>query len=185
MKKAVTIFILFISFLPHAQAQEAKKFQAGFNYSLTDDDDLYNKPFSGYVNYQIKAWEDIGLHAGFRAFYYYPKIKDNFTDKWGFNPNISASYSFFEKKLQANLAVGYYFDSFKIEYFNINFDQLRQSKTIKANGFTISPGIKYFVTKTFFIDSNLTILSVKNKSEFVYSESSDFVFFNIGVGVAF
>ncbi|UPQ80322.1 outer membrane beta-barrel protein [Flavobacterium azooxidireducens] len=184
MKKAVTILILFISFLPHAQAQEAKKVQVGFNYSFTDDDDLYNKPFSGYVNYQIKAWEDIGLHAGFRAFYYYPKIKDNFTDKWGFNPNISASYSFFEKKMQASLAVGYYFDSFTFKPTTDGFIT-SPNRDIKTNGFTISPGIKYFVTKTFFIESNLTILNVKNKSQFVYPESSDFVFFNIGVGVAF
>lgn len=181
MRKIVVI--LFISIGLTCIAQENNKFQVGLSYSLTNSDEMiFKNPFSGYADYQVKKWENLGINAGLRVFYYNSKEQGNFSDKWGFNPNVSASYHFFDNKLNAYLAVGYYFDSFT---FTPTSDPFFDSskRELKTKGATITPGLRYFVYSNFFVDANVSLLFAKTK--LIEPDDSNNTFFNIGIGVAF
>lgn len=183
MKKIITILFISIGFI--CTAQENQKFQVGLSYSLTSSDEIiYNNPFSGYAGYQVKRWENLDVNAGMRAFYFKSKAKDNFSDIWGFNPNVSTSYHFLNNKLNTYLAVGYYFDSFTFTPTPIDHPSFDNSKReYKTTGVTITPGVKYFVFSNFFIDANLSLLYTKSKP--MNSDNGNNTFFNIGLGVAF
>lgn len=189
MKKIITILFISVGFI--CTAQENHKFQVGLSYALTNSYGIFNNPFSGYASYQVKRWENLDVNAGMRTFYYKSKIRDNFSDIWGFNPNVSTSYSFFNNKLNTYLGVGYYFDSFSFkptmslipDPSDPAFDTSK--KVFKTSGVTITPGVKYFVFSNFFIDANLSLLYATTKLKPNYSENSNNTLLNIGVGAAF
>jgi hypothetical protein len=184
MKKIITILFISIGFI--CTAQENHKFQVGLSYSLTSSDEIYNNPFSGYASYQLKRWEKLDINAGLRVFYYNSNEQNNFSDIWGFNPNVSTSYHFLNNKLNTYLAVGYYFDSFTFTPTPIDLPTFDNSKReYKTTGVTITPGVKYFVFSNFFIDANLSLLYAKSKSKSMNTDNSNNTFFNIGIGVAF
>ena len=72
-------------------------------------------------------------------------------------------------------SLGYYFDNstFKPTPSGL-FTSPEQS--IKTSGFTIAPGLKYFVHPNIFIDTNLTLILAKTKYELGGSESSNNTF---------
>ncbi|MFN3640889.1 MAG: outer membrane beta-barrel protein [Flavobacterium sp.] len=180
MKKIITILFISVGFI--CTAQENHKFQVGLSYALTNSNDIYNTPFSGYAGYQVNRWENLDVNAGMRAFYYKSKMRDNFSNRWGFNPNVSTSYHFLNNKLNTYLAVGYYFDYFTFRTTpDPFFDPLKIE--YKTTGVTITPGVKYFVFSNFFIDANLSLLYAKSKS--MNTDNSNNTFLNIGIGVAF
>lgn len=172
------------SVLSFAQDNSNKKFLYGISYSLTSDDNIYNKPLSFYVNYQLKQWGNLDISAGLKSYYFSSKNSTNFSNKLGFNPNVSGSYYFLQDKINTYFGLGYYFDSttFKPTPTGL-FTSPNQS--IKTSGFTIAPGLKYFVHPNIFVDTNLTIILAKTKYESRTSESNNNTFFNIGAGVAF
>jgi hypothetical protein len=184
MKNVIIAFILMFSVLSFAQDNSNKKFQFGISYSLTNNDNLYNNPISIYANYQVKKWDEVDISAGLKSYYLSSKNSTNFSNKLGFNPNVSASYSFLQDKMNSYFGLGYYFDNttFKPTPTGL-FTSQKQS--IKTSGFTIAPGLKYFVHPNIFVDTNLTIILAKTKYESGTSESNNNTFFNIGVGVAF
>ncbi|GEM54930.1 hypothetical protein [Flavobacterium branchiophilum] len=184
MKNVIVAFILMFSFLSFAQDKSTKKFLFGISYSLTSDDNIYNKPLSFYINYQLKQWDKLDISAGLKSYYFSSKNSTNFSNKLGFNPNISASYYFLQNKMNTYFGLGYYFDNatFKPTPTGL-FTSANQS--IKTNGITIAPGLKYFVHPNIFIDTNLTFILSKTKYESGMSESNNNTFLNIGAGVAF
>ena len=185
MKNILIISFLLSIFSGFAQEQKGKKFLLGVNYSLTYDNDLHNRPLSASLNYKIKQWENIDLEVGFRTMYFKSKIPQNFSDKWAFNPTIGSSYSFSNKKLNVFLSGGYYFDSYTFEVEEILSIENQYSGDLKTNGFTIAPGLRYFISPSFFLESNVILVSAKTKNISDLSESNTSVFFNLGVGVAF
>lgn len=184
MKKALTILFICSFSLIYSQDQASKKFQLGVSYSLTNDDEIFKNPFSGYANYQVKKWNNLSLNAGLRVFYFGSKESANFSNKLGFNPNISTSYFFDKNKLIGNLGVGYYFDSFE---FNptITGGFVSPKRDIKTNGITITSGLKYFFYPNIFIDANATFLMAKTKDDFYKDITRNNTFINLGLGVAF
>ncbi|MGV1011809.1 MAG: hypothetical protein ACOYBS_05115 [Flavobacterium sp.] len=184
MKNVIIAFILMFSVLSFAQDNSNKKFQFGIAYSLTSDAIMYKNPFSFYADYQLKKWNDVSISTGLKSFYYSSKNSTNFSNKLGFNPNVSASYYFLQEKMNTYFGLGYYFDNatFKPTQLGL-FTSPNQS--IKTSGFTIASGLKYFVHPNIFIDTNLTIILAKTKYESGTSESNNNAYFNIGAGVAF
>jgi len=157
MKKALTILFICVSCFGYSQDQTNQKFQVGFSYSLTNDNEIYKNPFSGYAAYQIKRWDAIDVNVGFRAFYIGSTASDNFPNKFGLNPNVIGSYFFGKNKFNTYLAVGYYYDSSTFTPDDaILF--IGEERDIKTNGVTLTPGIKYFVFSTLFVDANLSLL---------------------------
>ncbi len=184
MKNVTIAFILMVSVLSFAQDQSNKKFQFGVSYSLTNDDEIFKNPFSGYANYQVKKWNNLSLNAGLRVFYFGSKESANFSNKLGFNPNISTSYFFDKNKLIGNFGVGYYFDSFTSTP-TITGIIVSPKRDIKTNGITITPGLKYFFHPNIFIDANATFLMAKTKDNFYKDITRNNTFINLGLGVAF
>jgi hypothetical protein len=184
MKKLVIVFALMFSVLSFAQDKSNKKFQFGISYSLTNDDNLYNKPLSFYANYQVKKLDKIEFRGELKSYYFSSKNSSNFTNKLGFNPNVSASYYFLNDKMSGYFGLGYYFDSgtFKPTPTGL-FTSPNQ--TIKTSGVTFAPGLKYFVHPNIFIDTNVTFLFAKTKFESGTSNTNNNTFFNIGVGATF
>lgn len=184
MKNVIIAFMLMFSVLSFAQDKSTKKFQFGIAYSLTNDDNIYKNPISFYVNYQLKQWGKLDINTGLKSYYFSSKNSTNFSNKLGFNPNVSASYYFLQDKMNTYFGLGYYFDNttFKPTPTGL-FTSPNQS--IKTSGFTIAPGLKYFVHPNIFVDTNLTIILAKTKYELGSFESNNNTFFNIGAGVAF
>jgi hypothetical protein len=179
------VFLLSVIITTLGYAQDTKKNYVGISYVLTGDEVLHSNPFSASLEYQIKEWNQLNLKAGLKVLYFNSNVSNNFSDRWGFNPNVSSSYSFNDNKFQAYFGLGYYFESFKISSFRPDFDQEPISAKIKRTGFTITPGIRYFLMDYLFVDSHLTILNAKIKSDSLPTESDTPVFWNIGVGLAF
>jgi len=184
MKKLVIVFALMFSVLSFSQDKSNKKFQFGISYSLTNDDNLYNKPLSFYANYQVKKLDNIEFRVELKSYYFSSKNSSNFTNKLGFNPNVSASYYFLNDKMSAYFGLGYYFDSATFKPTPTGLFT-SPNQTIKNNGVTFTPGLKYFVHPNIFIDANVTFLLAKTKFESGTSNSNNYTFFNIGVGATF
>lgn len=184
MKNVTITFILMVSVLSFAQDKSNKKFQFGVSYSLTNDDEIFKNPFNGYANYQVKKWNNLSLNAGLRVFYFGSKESANFSNKLGFNPNISTSYYFAKNKLNANVAIGYYFDSFTSTP-TITGIIVSPKRDIKTNGITITSGLKYFFQPNIFIDANATFLVANTKDNFYKDTTGNNTFINLGLGVAF
>ena len=184
MKKIATFVFIVIYSFSYSQDQVTKKFQLGVSYSLINDDEIFKNPFSGYANYQVAKWNYLRLNAGLRVFYFGSKESNNFSNKLGFNPNISTSYFFDKNKLNGNLGVGYYFDSFETNP-TITGIFVSPKRDIKTNGITITPGLKYFFHPNIFIDANATFLIANTKDDFYKDTSGNNSFINLGFGVAF
>ncbi|WP_396188421.1 hypothetical protein [Flavobacterium sp.] len=184
MKKVTIIFALMFSILSFAQDKSNRKFQFGISYSFTNDDNLYNKPLSFYVNYQLKKIDKIEFRAELKSYYFSSKNSTNFTNKLGFNPNVTTSYYFLNGKMSGYFGLGYYFDSSTFKPTSTGFFT-SPNQTIKTNGLTFAPGLKYFVHPNIFIDTNVTFLLAKTKFESGTSDSNNNTFFNIGVGASF
>jgi hypothetical protein len=60
-----------------------------------------------------------------------------------------------------------------------------EERTIKTNGVTVTPGIKYFVFSTIFVDANLSLLFAQSQYEGGFTETVNNTFLNLGVGIAF
>lgn len=170
--------------LSFAQEKLNKKFQFGISYSLTNNDNLYNNPISIYANYQVKKWDEVDISAGLKSYYLSSKNSTNFSNKLGFNPNVSASYYFLQDKMNTYFGLGYYFDNTTFKPTPTGLFT-SQNQSIKTSGFTIAPGLKYFVHPNIFIDTNVTFLLAKTRFESGTSDSNNNTFFNIGVGATF
>lgn len=184
MKKIVIFVFVIVYSLSYSQEQATKKFQLGFSYSLTNEDEIFKNPFSGFANYQVKQWDNLDINAGLQVYYFSSEESANFSNKLGFNPNISSSYYFAKNKLNANVAIGYYFDSFTSTP-TITGIIVSPERDIKTNGITLAPGIKYFFHPNIFIDANATFLMAKTKDDFYKDTSGNNSFINLGFGVAF
>jgi hypothetical protein len=185
MKKIIFISLLLCAAYSYSQNESNKKIQLGLSYSLTKKDFIYNNPLSVYANYQLKKWDKLGVNAGIGVFYYISKESKNFTNKFGFNPNVSVSYDLIENKLLSYVAAGYYYDSYVFKPSLIAL-YTSPSRDYKTSGVTITPGLKYFVHPNIFIDANASLLFANTKDELAgSSESSDKTLFSIGLGVAF
>lgn len=184
MKNVIIAFILMFTVLSFAQDKSNRKFQFGISYSFTNEDNLYNQPLSFYANYQVKKLNKIEFRGELKSYYFSSKNCTNFTNKLGFNPNVSASYYFLQDKMNTYFGLGYYFD-------NATFIPTptglftSPNQTIKTSGVTFAPGLKYFVHQNIFIDANVTFLLAKTKFESGTSDSNNNTFFNIGVGTTF
>jgi len=189
MKKALTILFICVSCISYSQDQTNQKFQVGLSYSLTNDSAIYKNPFSGYAAYQIKRWGDLDVNVGFRTFYIGSTASDNFPNKFGLNPYVSGSYFFGKSKFNAYLAVGYYYDSSTFTNYDpfLSYDPILsiEERTIKTNGVTVTPGIKYFVFSTIFVDANLSLLFAQSQYEGGFTETVNNTFLNLGVGIVF
>lgn len=184
MKKTVTIIFVILYSLSYGQDQANKKFEFGISYSLTSKEDIFNNPFNSYVNYKIKDLDNLDLNVGLRLFYFGSKESANFSNRLGFNPNISTSYFFAKNKFNTYASLGYYFDSFETSATIIGV-VTSPKRNIKTNGMTITPGLKYFIHSNIFIDTNLTFLVAKTEDDFYKSEIGNNIFFNVGLGVTF
>lgn len=184
MRNFLCVFMLMFLLYCNGQNQDNYKFQIGASYSLTNDETLFNNPFSLYGNYKLKQWNNLDLNIGVRTFYFSTKESNYLSDKWGFNPNISGSYSFKNSKLNSYFAVGYYYDSFETEATIIG-TATNPKRDIKTNGMTLTPGLKYFVHSSIFIDANVTFLFTKIKDDYYKTETGTTTLFNVGLGVAF
>jgi len=185
MKNLLIIAALSLCFSSYAQKDANSKFQIGIAYSLTNENFIFNNPISASINYQIKKWDNIAINAGISVLYFPIKQSGFFTDKWAYNPNISASYNFKNSKFGCYFALGYYYDSRTNNYDLTDFFVTSIIQNITINGVTFAPGAKYFVSSTIFIDANLTLLMAQSKDNFGTTESANNAFFNIGLGVAF
>jgi hypothetical protein len=190
MKNVIIAFILMFSVLSFAQDKSNKKILIGISYSLTNNDIRYNNPLSFYATYQIKQWGKLDISAGLKSFYSSAKNSTdnrpaNFSNKLGFNPNVSASYYFLQDKMNTYFSLGYYFDNSTFKPTPTGGLFTSPDQSIKTSGFSIAPGLKYFVHPNIFIDTNLTLILAKTKYELGGSESSNNTFFNIGLGIAF
>lgn len=184
MKKIATLVFIFLYSLTYSQEQPTKKFQLGISYSLTNENGIFNNPFSGYANYQVKQWENLDINAGLKVYYFSSKESANFSNKLGFNPIISSSHYFAKNKLNANVAIGYYFDSFTSTP-TITGIIVSPERDIKTNGITFTPGIKYFLHPNIFIEANATFLWAKTIDDFYKDTTANSTFINLGLGVAF
>ncbi len=184
MNKIVTILICLVSYLSMSQKNQDRKFHFGISYSLINDNEVFRNPFNGYANYQLKKWDQLNLNGGVRVFYFGSKESANFSNKLGFNPNIGISHYFKDDKFNTYINLGYYFDAFEFKPTIIG-SFTTPKREIKTNGFTISPGLKYFLQTNIFVDANLTLLIAKEKDDIGSSNSSNNTLFNIGIGVAF
>lgn len=184
MRKAITLVFVVLCSICYGQDQSNQKFQVGLSYSLTNDSEIYKNPFNGYAAYQIKRWDAIDVNVGLRTFYFGSSESDVFTNKLGFNPYLSGSYSFGKNKFNTYLAVGYYYDSSTFTPVDDPFFT-GEEWDIKTNGVTVTPGIKYFIFSNIFIDANLSLLFAKSKYENVSTETENNTFLNLGVGIAF
>lgn len=184
MKKIATFVFIILYSLSYSQQKTTKKFQFGVSYSLTNDDVIFKNPFSGFANYQVKQLDNLDISAGLKVYYFSSKESANFSNKLGFNPNISSSYYFAKNKLNANVAIGYYFDSFTSTPTIIGII-VSPERDIKTNGITLAPGIKYFFHPNIFIDANATFLMAKTKDDFYKDTTGNNTFINLGFGFAF
>lgn len=184
-KNLLMTAMLFASISAFAQGESTKKIQAGIGYALTNtNSELFNNPLNVYGNYRIKKWNDLDLNVGLRLFHYNSNESDFYANKWGFNPNFNLTYNFKNTKLSSYASVGYYFDSFKSDA-TINGIVISPERNVSSNGVTFTPGLKYFVYKNLFLDTNLTIIAAKTDDVYFKSDSSTNTFFNLGLGVAF
>ncbi len=184
MKKIFIITMLLMCSWTYSQDKKTTKFEIGLSYSLSGKKAFHNSPIGFYGNYQMKKWDKFSIDAGLRLFYASSIETTNFTTKWAFNPNVSGSYSLTEK-LNGYVAFGYYYDSYKFTptYFD---DVMYPDRNLTTQGITISPGLKYFVSPQFFVDTNLTLVFAKTKDDIAnLSASNNNTFFNIGLGIAF
>ncbi|WP_396178412.1 outer membrane beta-barrel protein [Flavobacterium sp.] len=185
MKNLLMTAMLFTSISVFAQDESTKKIHAGLGYALTNNNsELFNNPLHAFGIYRIKKWDNVDLNVGLRVFYYNSNETDFYANKWGFNPNFNLAYNFKNTKLSSYASVGYYFDSFKSNA-TINNLVITPERNVTSNGVTFTPGLKYFVYKNLFLDTNLTIISAKTEDVFFKSDSSTNTFFNLGLGVAF
>ncbi|HCQ12052.1 MAG TPA: hypothetical protein DIU01_02055 [Flavobacterium sp.] len=168
----------------YGQEESIKKIQLGISYSLTNQNEVYKNPFNGYVNYQLKKWDQLDLNGGLRVFYFGSKESANFSNKWGVNPNIGISHYFKDDKFNTYLNLGYYFDTFEFKPTTTG-SFTTPKRELKTNGFTIAPGLKYIVQSNVYVDANLTLLIAKEKDNIGSWNSSNNTLFNIGIGVAF
>lgn len=180
----VIIALLLINYLGYSQNDSNKKIQIGVSYSLTNEEALFNNPFSLYGNYKLKQWDNLDVNVGLRTFYYTTKESSFLSNKWGFNPNVSSSYTFKNTKLNSYFALGYYYDSFETEATIIG-TVVNPKRDIKTNGMSLTPGLKYFVHSNIFIDADVTFLFTKVKDEYYKTETGTSTLFNVGIGVAF
>lgn len=184
MKKITTLVFIVLCSICYGQEKTVKKFQLGVSYSLTNEDEIFKNSFSGFANYQVKQWDNVDINAGLKVYYFSSKESANFSNKLGFNPNISSSYYFAKNKLNANVAIGYYFDSFTSTP-TITGIIVSPERDIKTNGITLAPGIKYFFHPNIFIDANATFLVAKTKDDFYKDTTGNNAFINLGFGFAF
>ncbi len=187
MKTTYTLTLLFLATLATAQNGTIKKFQVGVSYSVTSKDENYANPFNVDASYMFKEYDNLKLNAGLRVFYLNSSRPNNFTDRWGINPNVGASYTFENSKFQINLAVGYYYDQSTFTptpLFTLPPSFTIESSKLETHGITISPRLSYFIVDSFYIHSDLTLLFVPEEKT-QNNRSSNNTFLNIGVGVAF
>lgn len=187
MKTTHTLALLFLATLATAQNGTIKKFHVGISYAVTSSDENYSNPLSVDASYLLKKYNNWSLYAGMRVFYLNSKRPENFTDRWGLNPNIGTSYVFDNSKFQVNLAVGYYYDqsTFTPTPLPVSAPSITTGPLkLETNGITISPGLAYFITDSFYIHSDLTLLYTPEENS-RNNRSSSNTFLNIGVGVAF
>lgn len=183
--KKIFISILFMSISTiYGQEVSTKKIQLGVSYSLTNENEVYKNPFNVYANYQLVKWDKLDLSSGLRVFYFGSKESANFSNKWGLNPNIGISHYFNENKISTYFNLGYYFDTFKFKPTTTG-SFITPKQELKTNGFTISPGLKYFVQSNVYVDANLTLLIAKEKDDSGNTNSSNTTLLNIGIGFAF
>lgn len=191
MKKITMLFIALLSYVVNAQNDNSniqrKNIQLGLSYSPASDYIIHKKPFNASINYQVKKWSAIDLGLGAQVYMFPPKseYRKNFSARWGINPNVNSSYSFLNNKLRTYLAFGYYFGNYKLTTDEIPFLTPSREYTLKSNGFTVAPGIKYFFNSNIFLDINYTFLNVKTKDDQGFLHSSDNNLFNLGFGVSF
>ena len=190
MKKSIILFTLLLGYLANAQVStqnnDSGKFQLGVGYAFqiqSKSYTIFKNPPNVFINYQLKRWNSIDLSVGARVFLFMPRPenKDNFSTPWGFNPNVSSSYSFLDNKFRAYLALGYYFDQYQFTT-TASLGSPSASSTIRDNGITFTPGIKYFVKSNLFLDINYMLLNIKTN---VISDTSSKSLFCLGFGVAF
>lgn len=191
MKKIIMLSIALSCYFVNAQNNNVnikkEKFQLGLSYALTSDVVSYKNPFNASINYQLKKWGAIDLGVGIQVYMFSPKseYKKNFSTRWGFNPNVSSSYSFLNNKLRTYFAFGYYFDNYKLTTDELPPFTASYKNAIKSTGLTFVPGFKYFLNSNIYFDINYTFLNVKTKYGPGFSYTSNNNLFNVGLGVAF
>ena len=189
MKKIFLTTILLLGLNSYSQDKSNKNFEAGLAYSLTEGNVVFSNPITGYLNYNLKTWDKATVAFGLRAMYFSSKLSENYSGKLAINPSIIGSYALYQDKLHSYLGLGYYYDSytFKPTILNATFGgSLAQTTKINVStsGFTITPGVKYFLYPNFFVDTHLNlVLSGNNSSSSVSAGNASY--FNVGVGVAF
>lgn len=188
MKKLFLTTILLLALNSYSQDKSSKNFEAGLAYSLTEGNVVFSNPITGYLNYNLKTWDKATVAFGLRAMYFSSKLSENYSGKLAINPSIIGSYALYRDKLHSYLGLGYYYDSytFKPTLLPGFFDPARVNinQNIVTTGFTITPGIKYFLHPNFFLDTHLNlVLSGNNSSSSVSAGNASY--FNVGVGVAF
>lgn len=164
--------------------QEGNKIHFGLYYSLTADEDFHSNPITASIDYPIKQWDIIEFKLGLKALFFNSNVNKNFSDRWGFNPNISGCYEI-SSNIRGYLGIGYYFDSFKATNLRLNFEEEEISRSFKRNGLMISPGIRCFIKDYIFLDTHLNILNASVKSSNIPNKNEFNLFWNVGVGVAF
>ncbi len=184
MKKMIPFCMVLCSLLGYGQTDKSPIVRAGFGYSLTDNDGIYRSPWSVYADYRVMKWDQLSLAAGFRMFYFSSEVPDNFPNHFGYNPYVNGSYALESTKIQANLGLGYYFHSYEFTptqsgVFN------NPKRTIRTNGFTVTPGLQYFVYRTFFLDANATFLIATTKDDYAKDSSANQTFIQLGLGLVF
>jgi len=184
MKNAVIFIMILTSLLGQAQSKEDNKFQVGVSYSFANNDGLFNNPFIGNISYKVVKWNNVDLNVGLNTFYYVTKESQFFSNKWGFNPTLNTTYNFKNTKFSSYLSAGYYMDSFHSESKTIGVIQIPK-RDVNTRGITLSPGLKYFVHPSVFIDANLMLLFAKKHDDGYRTTSGNNTFFNFGFGVAF
>lgn len=191
MKKKIVLSLLFIGLIATAQQTNSKKFEIAASYALVNANDhtIFRNPISLSASYTLKNWDNLSVQAGVQSFYFSSKQRKNFTEKWGFNPNIKATYAIENTPLKPYFGLGYYFDSYTFKLDNLlNIDPFdptiipTRSEKQKTQGLSITPGIKCFLGNTFFVDAHLMLVFKKDEMS---NENYTQKLFNLGVGVAF
>ena len=167
--------------LGQAQDQPTKKFQFGVSYAALLEEQNYKNPFSAYANYQIKKWDNIDLSAGFRTFYFRTDDKQFLSNKWGYNPNVVGSIYVLKNQFNFYAGIGYYTELSTIRITDVFARETRDVK-FTSDGFSLNPGVKFFVHPNIFFDANWLILRLKTEGSPNYGSSN---YLNLGLGVAF
>lgn len=171
--------------LSFGQYKSEMKFQLGLSYSLTSDDNsFFSNPISFYGNYQLRKWDKLDLNVGMKSFYFSSEESNYTSSKWGFNPNLSASYYFSKDKFNTYFGVGYYFDSFETTPTIIGLN-VNPKRDIKTNGIIIVPGLKYFIHQNIFFDLNCSFLFARTSDDYYKTAMGNNTFLNLGVGTRF